>query len=210
MDDDPLVSLVRDFMEEKEADFITPTKVSALGEAQEEDISPTIFEAAKTLSKVASQSVSTYKRRARSANKGKDIGTGLDFFSAAKEKLNYAKVKVNTGRVEVNPVKGQREGKAPMTSEDVQAIQKTKTHIEQEKAGLAEAMRLQALQDEEAARQVHLDALLAKRIQEEQELSEQQQKRKVEVQEVAQYYTKKDWDTIRSKLEANAELTKSL
>ncbi|GJU92333.1 hypothetical protein Tco_1304756 [Tanacetum coccineum] len=33
-------------------------------------------------------------------------------------------------------------------------------------AGLAEAMRLQALQDEEDARQVHLDALLAKRIQE--------------------------------------------
>ncbi|GKF91202.1 hypothetical protein Tco_0274903, partial [Tanacetum coccineum] len=41
-------------------------------------------------------------------------------------------------------VKSQREGKTPMTSED----------------------------DEEDARQVHIDALLAKRIQEEQELSE--------------------------------------
>ncbi|GKB07546.1 hypothetical protein Tco_0835830 [Tanacetum coccineum] len=202
IDDDPLVSLVRDFIEEKEVDFVTPTKVSASGEAQEEDISPTIFEAAKTLSKVASQSVSTYKRRARSADKGKDIGNGLDFFSAAKEKLNSAEVKVNTGRVEVNPgrtevntgvvqtvnatipslVKGQREGKSPMTVEV----------------------------DEEAARQVHLDALLAKRIQEKQEISEQQQKRKAEVQEVAQYYTKEDLDTIRAKLEANAELTKSL
>ncbi|GJW29504.1 hypothetical protein Tco_0046379 [Tanacetum coccineum] len=48
IDDDPLVSLVRD--------FVTPTKtrVSALGEAQEEDISPTTLEAAKTLSKAAS------------------------------------------------------------------------------------------------------------------------------------------------------------
>ncbi|GKE96761.1 hypothetical protein Tco_1581616, partial [Tanacetum coccineum] len=159
----------------------------------------------------------------------------MDFFSAAKERLNSTKVEVNTkvnpGSAGVNTrntsvstpgviqtvnvivpsqVKSQREGKAPMTSEDVQATQNTKEHIRQEEAGLAEAMRLQALQDEEDARQVHLDALLAKRIQEKQELSEQQQKRKVEVQEVAQFYTEEDWDTIKSKLEANTELTKSL
>ncbi|GKB41219.1 hypothetical protein Tco_0886161 [Tanacetum coccineum] len=91
IDDDPLVSLVIESMKEKEADFVTPTKASASGEAQEEDISPTILEAAQTLSKVASQSVSRYKRRARSANKDKYIGTGLDFFSAAKERLNSAK-----------------------------------------------------------------------------------------------------------------------
>ncbi|GJZ24500.1 hypothetical protein Tco_0561959 [Tanacetum coccineum] len=206
IDDDPLVSLVRESMKEKEADFASHTKASASGEAQEEDISPTILEAAQILSQVVSQSVSTYKRRTRSANKGKDIGIGMDFFSAAKERLNSAKVEVNT---EVNPgsagvntgntpvstpsviqtvnvivpslVKSQREGKAPMTSEDVQATQKTKEQIRQEEAGLAEAMRLQALQDEEDARQVHLDALLAKRIQEEQELSEQQQKRKAKL-----------------------------
>ncbi|GJZ99400.1 hypothetical protein Tco_0671951, partial [Tanacetum coccineum] len=206
IDDDALVSLVRESMKEKEADFVTHTKASALGE-----------------------------RRAMSANKGKEISTGLDFFSAAKERLNSAEVEVNievnpgsagvnTGNTPIStssvvhtvnvtipsPVKDQREGKAPITVEDVQATQKTKAQIEQEKAGLAEAMRLQALQDEEAARQVHLDALLAKRIQEEQELSEQQQKRKAKVQEAAQYYTKKDWDTIRAKLEENAELTKSL
>ncbi|GJV05067.1 hypothetical protein Tco_1338636, partial [Tanacetum coccineum] len=198
INDDPLVSLVKNSMEEKEADFVTPKK-----------------------------NVSTYKRRARSAS--------IDFFSAAKERLNSAKVEVNTevnpGSAGVNtgntpvstpsviqtvnvivpsPVKSQREGKAPMTSEDVQATQNTKEHIRQKEAGLAEAMRLQALQDKEDARQVHLDALLAKRIQEEQELSEQQQKRKAEVQEAAQFYTEEDWDTIRAKLEANAELTKSL
>ncbi|GKF38902.1 hypothetical protein Tco_0118963 [Tanacetum coccineum] len=54
IDDDPLVSLVRESMKmkEKSTDFVTPTKAS--GDAQEEDISPTILEAAKTLSKVAS------------------------------------------------------------------------------------------------------------------------------------------------------------
>ncbi|GKB45622.1 hypothetical protein Tco_0896375, partial [Tanacetum coccineum] len=225
IDDDPLVSLVREYM--KEADFVTPTKVSALGEAQEEDISPTILEASKTLSQVASQTISTYKRRARSTDKGKDISTGLDAkaeVNTGGEDFNSDCIGVNTGSAPVStpsvvqtvnvvipsPVKSQREGKAPMTTEEVQATKRTKAQIQQEEAGLAEAMRLQALQDEEAARQVHLDALLAKRMQEEQELSEQQQKRKAEVHEAAQHYTEEDWDDIRAKLEANAELVKDM
>ncbi|GJU10642.1 hypothetical protein Tco_1133038, partial [Tanacetum coccineum] len=91
IDDDPLVSLVRESMKmkEKSTDFVTPTKDS--GEAQEEDISPTILEAAKTLSKVASQGVSKvkstdkgkrYRRRARSV--AKIINTRLD----AEEEIN--------------------------------------------------------------------------------------------------------------------------
>ncbi|GKF12252.1 hypothetical protein Tco_0050178 [Tanacetum coccineum] len=76
IDDDPLVSLFRESMKEKSTDFVTPTKAS--GEAQEEEISPTILEAAKTLLKVASLGVSKekltdkgkrYKRRARSMAK---------------------------------------------------------------------------------------------------------------------------------------------
>ncbi|GJX87108.1 hypothetical protein Tco_0339122 [Tanacetum coccineum] len=192
IDDDPLVSLVRNSMEEKEADFVTPKKVSASGEAQEEDISPTTLEVAKTLSNVASQNVSTYKRRARSASKGKDIGIGMDFFSAAKERLNSVKVEVNT---EVNPGSaGVNTGNTPVSTPSVIQTMNVivPSPIRQKEAGLAEAMRLQALQDEDDARQVHLDALLAKRIQEEQELSEQQQKRKAEVQEAAQFYTKED------------------
>ncbi|GJU35947.1 hypothetical protein Tco_1184301 [Tanacetum coccineum] len=177
IEDDPLVSLVRDYMEEKASDLVTPTKISASGETQEEDISPTILEAAKTLSKVSSQNVCTYKRRARSAS--------LDFFSAAKERLNTAGVEVNTGRVEVNPVpspvKGQREGKAPITEEDVQATKKKKAEIEQEEAKYKRSKN-------------YLN----------------NNRRKAEVQEAAQYYTKEDWDTIRVKLEANAKLTKCL
>ncbi|GKB56250.1 hypothetical protein Tco_0912436 [Tanacetum coccineum] len=64
--------------------------------------------------------------------------------------------------------------------------------------------------DEEVAKQIHLDKMVAKRVQEEQELSEQQLKRKAEVQEAAQFYTEEDWDTIRAKLEANTEVVKSL
>ncbi|GJS05828.1 hypothetical protein Tco_0322336, partial [Tanacetum coccineum] len=127
-------------------------------EAQEEDTSPTTLEAAKTLSKVASQNVSTYKRIARSASKGEYIGIG-----------------VNTSNTPVSTLS---------VIQTVNVI--VPSPIRQEESSLAEAMRLQALQDEENARQVHLDALLAKRIQEEQELSEQQQKRKAEVQEAAQ------------------------
>ncbi|GKG59472.1 hypothetical protein Tco_0605123, partial [Tanacetum coccineum] len=46
----------------------------------------------------------------------------------------------------------------------------------------------------------------AKRISEEQELSKQQEKRKAKVQEATQHYSEEDWDNIRAKLEANAEL----
>ncbi|GJY79216.1 hypothetical protein Tco_0485017 [Tanacetum coccineum] len=198
IDDDPIVSLVRDYMEEKAADFVTPIKVTS--------------HRARSTNKGK-----RYKRRTRPTDGEHDI----------KGKLNFADVEVNTGRVEINPgcvevnpghtgvntgstpistpsvvqtvnviipspINVQREGKAPMTTKDVQATQKTKEQLRQKEVGLAEAMRLQALQDEEVERQVYLDALLVKRIQEEQELSEQQQKRKAEVPEAAQHFTKED------------------
>ncbi|GKB61618.1 hypothetical protein Tco_0917804 [Tanacetum coccineum] len=47
-------------------------------------------------------------------------------------------------------------------------------------------------------------------MEEEEALSEQQKKRKDQVQFEAQYYTEEDWDAIRAKLEANAELTKDV
>ncbi|GKA94751.1 hypothetical protein Tco_0816789, partial [Tanacetum coccineum] len=45
---------------------------------------------------------------------------------------------------------------------------------------------------------------------EEEELNEQQKKRKAQVQFEAQHYTNEDWDLIRAKIEANAELSKSM
>ncbi|GJX35153.1 hypothetical protein Tco_0246710, partial [Tanacetum coccineum] len=215
IDDDPLVSLVRESMKEKSTDFVTPTKAS--GEAQEEEISPTILEAAKTLSKVASQGVSKekstdkgkrYRRRARSV--AKNINIGLD----AKEEINTGIKDVNTGSTKVDSgtasKRGQREGKAPMVEEDIQATHKTKEQMRQEEAGLEEAIKLQAQLDEEVAKQIHLDKMTAKRMAEEEALTEQQKKRIAKVQFEAQFYTEEDWDAIRAKLEANAKLSKDV
>ncbi|GKC66082.1 hypothetical protein Tco_1098680, partial [Tanacetum coccineum] len=161
IDDDPLVYLVRESMKEKSTNFVTPTK--ALGEAQEEEISPTILEAAKTLSKVASQGISKekstdkgkrYMRRARSM--AKKIDTGLD----AREEVNTGREKINTGIEEVSAgstkidsgtasKRSQREGKAPIIEEDIQATHKTKEQLRQEEARLEEAIKLQAQLDED-------------------------------------------------------------
>ncbi|GKA96013.1 hypothetical protein Tco_0818108 [Tanacetum coccineum] len=160
INDDPLVSLVKESMKKKSIDFVTPTK--ALGEAQEEEISPTILEAAKTLSK---------------------IDTGLD----AEEEINTGKEEINTGIKEVSTgstkvdfgtasERGQMEGKTPMVKEDIQATHKTKEQMRQEEAGLEEAIKLQA-------------QMVAKRMAEEEALSEQQKKRKAQVQFEDQYIT---------------------
>ncbi|GJU67659.1 hypothetical protein Tco_1253918 [Tanacetum coccineum] len=133
-----------------------------------------------------------YKRRKET--KGKKVVSSLDFqeddagaekintageINAAGEEVNTAS-KVNTGSIELNTVieqdstagenKGQREGKAPMLSEETP--KKSKEQILQEEASLAEASS--------------------------------------QVQFEAQYYTNEDWDLIRAKLEANAELSKSM
>ncbi|GJR39618.1 hypothetical protein Tco_1215302 [Tanacetum coccineum] len=165
----------------KSTDFVTPTKASR--EAQEEEISPTILEATKTLSKVASQGVSKekstdkgkrYRRRARSV--AKNINIGLD----AEEEINTGVKDVNTGSTKVDSgtasKRGQREGKALMIEEDIHATHKTKEQMRQEEAGLEDAIKLQAQLDEEVAKQIHLDKM----------------------------------DAIKAKLEANAELTKDV
>ncbi|GJU91607.1 hypothetical protein Tco_1304030 [Tanacetum coccineum] len=196
--DDPLVSLVQG--------MVTPSKttVNASGEEQVEDISPTTLEAAKTLSRVASQKPKSidkgrrYKRRKET--KGKKVVTSLDFQEEVS--TGYAKG-VNTGSIKVStvsgqvstdiikksipsPDKGQRERKAPMIIEE--APKKTKEQILQEEASLVEAIRLDTLEKEEEAKQ----------------------QRRAKVQFEAQHYTDEDWDLIRAKIEANAELSKSV
>ncbi|GKD63528.1 hypothetical protein Tco_1305636, partial [Tanacetum coccineum] len=152
-----------------------------------EEISPTILEAAKTLSKVASQSVSKAKstdkgkrnrRRARSMVKNintrldteEEINTNRAEINTGIEDVNTGSTKVDTGRTSISTSsivpslkKGQREGKAQMVEEDTQATHKTKEQIRQEKVGLEETIRLQAQMDEEVAKQIHLDKMIAKR-----------------------------------------------
>ncbi|GKC52288.1 hypothetical protein Tco_1075033, partial [Tanacetum coccineum] len=213
-------------------------EVNASGEEQVEDISPNTLEAAKTLSKVASlkpRSIDKGRRyKRRKETKGKKVVSSLDFqekVDTGDEQVNTAEG-VNTGSIKLSTVseqlstgneqvstvgakestlsqdKGQREGKAPMISEET--LKKSKEQILQEEASLAEAIRLDSLQKEEEAKQIHLDSLLAQRIAEEEELNEQQKKRKAQVQFEAQHYTNEDWDLIRAKIEANAELSKSM
>ncbi|GJR21816.1 putative ribonuclease H-like domain-containing protein [Tanacetum coccineum] len=223
--DDPLASLVQG--------MVTPstTKVDASGEEQVEDISPNTLEAAKTLSRVASlkpKSIDKGRRyKRRKETKGKKVVSSLDFqeeVDTGAEQVNTAEgvntgsIKLSTGSEQVStvsakkstpsPDKGQRAGKAPMIIEETP--KKSKEQILQEEASLAEAIRLDTLQKEEVAKQVHLDSLLAQRIAEEEELNEQQKKRKAQVQFEAQHYTDEDWDLIRAKIEANAELSKSM
>ncbi|GKA72489.1 hypothetical protein Tco_0778705 [Tanacetum coccineum] len=211
LQEEGLDEMVRNMMKDKSEVFKTPTQGKTSGE---EDISPTTLEAAKTLSKVASQrskSVDKGKRyKRRKESKGKDIDTGFEDISTGFEEVNTGGLGVSTGSGPVSSARGQREGKAPMIVEETQAPKRTKEQIQQEEASLAEAIRLQTLEEEETAKQVHLDALLAKRLAEEEELTEQQKQRKAQVQFEAQHYTEEDWDAIRAKLEANAELTKSV
>ncbi|GJT60960.1 hypothetical protein Tco_1004493 [Tanacetum coccineum] len=194
IDDDPLVSLVRESMKEKSTDFVTPTKASA--EAQEEEISPTILEAAKTLSKIDT-----------GLDDEEEINTGREEVNTGIEEVSTGSTKVDSGTASK---RGQREGKAPMVEEDIQATHKTKEQMRQEEAGLEEAIKLQAQLDEEVVKQIHLDKMIAKRMAEEEALTEQQKERKARVQFEAQFYTEEDWDTIRAKLEANAELSKDV
>ncbi|GJU17719.1 hypothetical protein Tco_1145685 [Tanacetum coccineum] len=218
IDDDPLVSLVRESMKEKSTDFVTPTK--ALGEAQEEEISPTILEAAKTLSKVASQGVSKekstdkgkrYRRRARSV--AKNINIGLD----AEEEINTGIEEVSTGSTKVDSgtasERGQREGKAPMVKEDIQATHKTKEQTRQKEARLEEAIKLQAQLDEEVAKQIHLDKIVAQRMAEEEALSEQQKKRKAQLKKLKFEEIKEEFDKLVQQIDTfvpiNLEATKA-
>ncbi|GJZ99528.1 hypothetical protein Tco_0672079 [Tanacetum coccineum] len=144
--------------------LVTPptTKVNTSGEEQVEEISPNTLEAAKTLSKVASL-------KPRSIDKGRR-------YKRRKETKGQYYCEVNTAGEEVNIV---REESSYLLDE---LQKKSKEQILQEEASLAEAIRLDSLQKEEEAEQIHLDALLAQRIAEEEE----------------------------AKLEANAELSKSM
>ncbi|GJS93197.1 hypothetical protein Tco_0800165 [Tanacetum coccineum] len=203
--DDPLDSSVQG--------LVTPstTKVNASGEEQVEDISPNTLEAAKTLSKVASlkpRSIDKgrrYKRRKEA--KGKKVVSSLDFqeeVDTGAEQVNTAEG-VNTGSIKLSTVseqlstgseqvstvsakkstsshdKGQREGKAPMISEETPKKSKEKFD-----RGTLKLKR--------------------RRIKFEQTKEKEEPQFKFE----AQHYTDEDWDLIRAKIEANAELSKSV
>ncbi|GJT80697.1 putative ribonuclease H-like domain-containing protein [Tanacetum coccineum] len=157
--------------------LVTPstTKVDASGEEQVEDISPNTLEAAKTLSRVASL-------KPKSIDKGR----------------RYKRRKETKGKKSTpSPDKSQREEKSTYDNEELLRSQRNTFY---KRKCLAEAIRLDSLQKEEEAKQIHLDSLLAQRIAEEEELNEQQKKRKAQVQFKAQHYTMKIGICIRAKM----------
>ncbi|GJU61282.1 hypothetical protein Tco_1243117 [Tanacetum coccineum] len=142
-----------------------------------------------------------YKRRKET--KGKKVVTSLDFQEEVSigyaEGVNTSSIKVSTASGKVStvsgqvstdsikksipsPDKGQREGKAHMIIEE--APKKTQKQILQEEA--------------------------TQRLAEEEELNGQQKQRRAQVQFEARHYTDEDWDLIRAKIKANAELSKSV
>ncbi|GKA93666.1 hypothetical protein Tco_0815652 [Tanacetum coccineum] len=176
--------------------FATPEKSKDSGEAQAEQISPSTLEAAQILTNVASEGFKgsqappgskIYRRKPKSTATPTKV---LDFEEPAERPVNTASTAVNTGSTpsaqvntgstpsaELNTGETKRvqrrEGKAPMTEEDlqaeVQASKKSREQELQELAGLEAAQRLQATMDAEAQRQIHLDELLARRLVEQEE-----------------------------------------
>ncbi|GJS83769.1 hypothetical protein Tco_0750310, partial [Tanacetum coccineum] len=83
--------------------------------------------------------------------------------------------------------------------------------IREEEASLAEIARIQAQEAAEIERKAELqrlDALAAKRFNDDFEMFEQQRKRAAGVQQQAQYYTEEDWELIRARMEASTKLRK--
>ncbi|GJV08648.1 putative ribonuclease H-like domain-containing protein [Tanacetum coccineum] len=115
-------------------------------EAQKEEISLTILEAAKTLSKVASQGVSKakstekgkrYRRRARSM--AKNINTGLD----VEDEINTGRVEINTSIEDVNT------GSTKVDTDKVEIInEKRSSDVEQKPKQLSSNPMTQAQQRE--------------------------------------------------------------
>ncbi|GJX64829.1 hypothetical protein Tco_0299172 [Tanacetum coccineum] len=206
----------RNLQKDESEVFETPKQGKSSGET---DISPQGLEAAETLAEALSQiktkrrNVKTGVRRrldAEDVSTGfEDVSTGFEDVSTGFTDIKSASEKVSSGGEHVSA--SQREGKAVL--EETPQTKRTKKQIREEQASLAEIARIQAEEEAENARREELkrqDELAAKRLQEELELSEAQKKRMAQVQEAAQFYTEEDWDTIRAKLEANADLVKEI
>ncbi|GJS87213.1 putative ribonuclease H-like domain-containing protein [Tanacetum coccineum] len=157
--------------------FVTPEKSKDLGEAQAEQISPSTLEVAQILTNVASEgfqgSQALLELGVTDVNAGSTPSVQVNTGSTPLAQVSTAEVntaELNTGETERVQ---RRKGKAPMTEEDlqaeVQASKKTREQELQELAGLEAAQKLQATMDAETQRQIDLDALLARRLVEQEE-----------------------------------------
>ncbi|GKG08836.1 hypothetical protein Tco_0334668, partial [Tanacetum coccineum] len=127
-------------------EFATPEKSKDSGKAQEEQISPSTLEAAQILTNVVSEGFKgsqappgskLYRRKPKSTATPTKV---LDFEEPAERPVTTTSTAVNTGSTpsaELNTGETERvqrrEGKAPMTEEDLQAeVQASKKSREQD------------------------------------------------------------------------------
>ncbi|GKA87950.1 putative ribonuclease H-like domain-containing protein [Tanacetum coccineum] len=170
---------IEDSMQLKELMVLVPTLLTRINSLEKElkDTKHTLGNATcaqivkkvkfwkKALKRCVSKEKSTdkgkrYMRKARSM--AKKIDTGLD----AEEEINTGREEINTGIEEVSTgstkvdsgttsKRGQREGKAPMVVEHIQATHKTKEQMRQEEVGLKRYIVCSSLLDEEVAKKIH-------------------------------------------------------
>ncbi|GJU36246.1 hypothetical protein Tco_1184600 [Tanacetum coccineum] len=165
-----------------EEDIFETPKGKDSGEA---DISPSGLQAAETLVQVASQKIKTYTRRVKSGLKKKldvRVSSSDRKFKSASEEIKSGFTNISSGEVRVS----QRKGKEVL--EEQPQPKRSKKQIREEEASLAEIARIQAQEAAEIERKAELqrlDALAAKRLNDEFEMSEQQRKRAAEVQQQA-------------------------
>ncbi|GJV69777.1 putative ribonuclease H-like domain-containing protein [Tanacetum coccineum] len=186
--------------------FETP-KGKDSGEA---DISPSGLQATETLVQVASQKTKTYTRRVKSGLKKKldvRVSSGDRKFKSASEEIKSGFTNISSGEVRVS----QRKGKEVL--EEQPQPKRSKKQIREKEASLAEIARIQAQEAAKIERKAELqrlDALAAKRLNDEFEMFEQQRKRVAEVQQQAQCYIEEDWNLIRARMDSSTELRKSV
>ncbi|GJW72211.1 hypothetical protein Tco_0129128 [Tanacetum coccineum] len=146
-----------------------PTRKMVLSDSESEDVANSSKQGRNLGEEdVASQKSKTYTKGVKSGLKKKlDVG------------VSYGDRKIKSASEEI------KSGFTNISSGD----------IREEEASLAEIARIQAQEAAEIERKAELqrlDALAAKRLNDEFEMSEQQRKRAAEVQQQAQYYTEED------------------
>ncbi|GJR54534.1 hypothetical protein Tco_1405055 [Tanacetum coccineum] len=97
---------------------------------------------------------------------------------------------------------------------DISVTPGSTSFLTNKRLGLEAAERLQAQEQAKMDRQgeelLRQDELLARQLNQDFNMLEQQKKRQQEVQEAVMYYTKANWITIMAKIQVNAELSRTL
>ncbi|GJT53886.1 hypothetical protein Tco_0988940 [Tanacetum coccineum] len=156
-------SMIEEIDQDAGVTLVTPTQVSAHGEAHSQEDQPEdqlgVLSAAKILADAAKKNVNTYTRRKRAVNTGSgEVSTASRLFSIAEESVSTAGASMPVSTIgmvqEVNisipsPVVVKDKVKGKMEESGDEQTKRTKLQQEQERLGHEAAVRLQEELDEE-------------------------------------------------------------